>query len=279
MLVAAGSVSVLVGCSAVVGGGGSDGAGGRQTPTSNASSASAAAVTGDEFSGPAGSLPDSSIWTAETGAGGWGNHELQTYTADNAVLDGSGHLVISAVIGGTAANPTYTSARLTTAGKHSFTTGTLSARIKLPEGPGLLPAFWLLGSDVDQVGWPAAGEIDVVEAPHGTSTSSHNIHGPNSSDMSEDVSVSADVEHDTPLSRGYHVYSVTRTADSVTIRVDGKVANRLTRDTAPGDLAWVLDKPMDVLFSLAIGGDWPGAPTAATPATSTMTVDWVRLTE
>jgi beta-glucanase (GH16 family) len=217
------------------------------------------------------------VWTAQTGAGGWGNEELQTYTSDAVALDGKGHLAITAHIGGTAARPTYTSGRITTQGKYEFTNGTLSARIKLPDGPGLLPAFWLLGADVDQVGWPRAGEIDIVEAPHGTGSTSHNIHGPNRYLGSQDVPVSADVEHDPKLSDAFHVFSVTKTPDTITMRIDGEVATELTRDTAPPTLEWVFDQPMNILFSLAIGGKWPGNPTSATPSTSRMLIDWIRL--
>ena len=116
----------------------------------------------DDFDGSAGSQPDAAVWTAQTGSGGWGNDELQTYTADAAVLDGDGHLVITATIG---ADGQATSGRITTQTKRSFGAGTVAARIRLPDGPGLLPAFWLLGDSVETIGWPAAGEVDVVETP------------------------------------------------------------------------------------------------------------------
>lgn len=250
------------------------------TPAAARSSAPAAApgtVLRQDFSGPAGTPPDPSVWTAQTGGGGWGNDELQTYQAQDAVLDGRGHLVITAHIGGTPGHPTYTSARLTTAGKASFTTGTLSARIRLPDGQGLLPAFWLLGTDVDQVGWPAAGEIDVVETPDTTARSVHTVHAPTTTSDHQEVSASRTVAHSTPLSDGFHVYSVTRTADSITMAVDGHTAMTISRSTAPPTMRWVFDQPMAVLFSLAIGGNWPGAPDAATPTTARMVVDWVQL--
>lgn len=268
----------LTGCTA----GGT--AGDDRAPTSSGSasgapSASATPTTEhDDFTGAAGTPPDPSVWTAQTGAGGWGNDELQTYTRDAVALDGKGHLAITARIGGTASSPTYTSGRITTQGKYAFTNGTLSARIKLPDGPGLLPAFWLLGADIDQVNWPRAGEIDIVEAPHGTGSTSHNIHGPNRYLGSQDVPVSADVTHDPELSEAFHVFSVTKTADSITMSIDGEVVTELTRDTAPPTLEWVFDQPMNILFSLAIGGNWPGAPTSATPRTSHMLIDWIRLT-
>jgi beta-glucanase (GH16 family) len=116
----------------------------------------------DEFDGPANSAPDQSKWTYDLGAGGGGNHELEVYTdlRENSFLDGKGNLVIRAqrsTSGG------YTSARLKTQGKFSTAYGKIEARIKLPYGQGVWPAFWMLGSDIDSIGWPACGEIDVME--------------------------------------------------------------------------------------------------------------------
>ncbi|PZF57082.1 glycoside hydrolase family 16 protein [Curtobacterium sp. MCBD17_013] len=252
----------------------------QPAPTPNgtpSSTPSPSGVVRDDFDGTAGSPPDPSVWTAQTGAGGWGNGELQTYQAANGVLDGSGHLVLTAHVGGTPATPTYTSARLTTAGKFSFTTGTLSARIELPDGQGLLPAFWLLGSDVDHVGWPAAGEVDIVETPNTTADSVHTVHAPSTTSDTQDVASSTTVHHSTPLSDGFHVYSVSRTADSITTAIDGHTAMRITRSTAPPTMRWVFDQPMDVLFSLAVGGNWPGPPDASTPTTSRMVIDWIQV--
>ncbi|KQO62397.1 glycoside hydrolase family 16 protein [Curtobacterium sp. Leaf261] len=279
-----GALSGCTGAGAAGGSGSGDGddparsSDGASSAPSGTAGTQSADTERDDFTGKAGTPPDASVWTAQTGAGGWGNEELQTYTRDAVALDGKGHLAITAHIGGTASAPTYTSGRITTQGKYEFTNGTLSARIKLPDGPGLLPAFWLLGADVGQVGWPRAGEIDIVEAPHGTGSTSHNIHGPNRYLGSQDVPVSADVTHDPKLSEGFHVFSVTKTADSITMRIDGDVAAELDRATAPPTLDWVFDQPMNILFSLAIGGKWPGNPTSATPSTSRMLIDWIQLT-
>ncbi|MCI4658140.1 glycoside hydrolase family 16 protein [Cryobacterium zhongshanensis] len=236
-------------------------------------------VWSDEFDGPAGSLPNPANWTFQLGAGGWGNHELQTYTDTNARLDGDSHLLITAAIGTDAdGRPTYTSSRLTTAGKVTVQYGTLEARIRLPDGRGLLPAFWLLGDTVDTVGWPAAGEIDVVETPGSTARSAHHLHAAATTDRSADRSLSADVAHSPALSGDFHLYSVEREPGRVTIRVDGRAVLSATPDTAPADLAWAFDGPFQVLLDVAIGGDWPGAPDATTPAISQLIVDWVRLT-
>jgi hypothetical protein len=132
----------------------------------------------DEFDGPAGTAPDPSVWTPEIGDGsangnpGWGNNERQAYTGEpaNVALDGEGHLVIRALEAGADAPPcyygapcAYTSARIVTAGALEVAYGRIEARLKIPTGQGLWPAFWLLGHDLAEVGWPEAGEIDVME--------------------------------------------------------------------------------------------------------------------
>src|SRR6185369_1263761 len=141
-------------------------------PMASANSASAQTWTlvwSDEFDGPAGSAPSSSKWGYDIGGGGWGNNELETYTSrtQNASLDGDGNLVIS-VIKETFTGPDritreYTSARLLTKGKFEQRYGGFAARMKLPFGEALWPAFWMLGNDIDKVGWPGSGEIDIME--------------------------------------------------------------------------------------------------------------------
>lgn len=228
----------------------------------------------DEFDGPAGAAPDPAHWSAQTGAGGWGNHELQTYTASNGVLDGHGHLVITADIGPDG-GPPYTSARLTTHGKSSFGYGTVSARIQVPQGGSLVPAFWMLGSDVDTVGWPECGEIDVVEAPIDTHRTSHFLHGPGEDDPDHNVQAGGILMHTRAMSKGFHTYSVTRSPGHVVISVDGVVGTDITEATAPSALKWVFDGQFDLILSLAIGGSVPH-PTPSTPRTAQMVVDWVR---
>ena len=132
----------------------------------------------DEFDGPANSAPDPSKWTRDLGQSGWGNKELENYTnsTENAFLDGAGHLVIQAMRAGEGG---YTSARLKTQGLASFTYGRIEARMRIPYGQGIWPAFWMLGEDIKTNGWPRSGEIDIMEnigkepaTVHGT------VHGP-----------------------------------------------------------------------------------------------------
>ena len=125
----------------------------------------------DDFDGPAGSPPDPARWTAELGGGGWGNEELQTYTDDpaNLALDGEGNLLITAV--GSAAGDgerAWTSARITTLDKAHFRYGRIEVRARVPAGRGLWAAGWTMGKNIREVGWPAGGEIDVVEGVVGT---------------------------------------------------------------------------------------------------------------
>jgi beta-glucanase (GH16 family) len=229
----------------------------------------------DDFDGPAGSAPNPTHWVAAEGGGGWGNEELQHYRAGNAQLDGDSHLVIAALIDPLAPDSErYTSARLSSV--ESFTTGRLSARIILPDGPGLLPAFWAMGTDLEQVGWPAAGEIDIVETPAGTAHSVHSIHAP--SLLGErSAKINVDVTHDEPLSAGFHTYWVERTEGLIVIGIDDETVATFDRDRVDRDMEWVFDKPFSALFSLAIGGVWPGSPDETTPARSEMIIDWVRL--
>src|SRR5258708_36576450 len=119
-------------------------------------------VWSDEFNGKALAPPNSANWVYDLGAGGWGNRELETYTnsTDNAYQDGAGNLVIRAQ---RAPSGAYTSARIKTRGTFSFTYGRVAARLKIPQGQGIWPAFWMLGTDIPTAGWPACGEIDIME--------------------------------------------------------------------------------------------------------------------
>jgi len=228
----------------------------------------------EDFDGPAGSAPDPSVFSLDTGGGGWGNGELQEYTTDAVALDGEGALVITATIpqdGGP-----ITSGRLTTKGSFSFQAGRLEARIKLPEGQGLLPAFWLQGDSVDVVGWPGSGEIDIVETPSTTATSSHHVHGPVT--FTKKWSIGEGVRHDALLSDDYHVYGVTRGPGLIELTIDDEVVMTVTPDDMPEGGAWVFDLPMHMLFTLAVGGNWPGDPDETTPEVAEMKIDWIRFT-
>ena len=228
----------------------------------------------DDFDGAAGAKPDPNVWSIQTGGGGWGNDELQDYTEEAVALDGKGHLVITATIPGDGGTPT--SGRITSDEKWSFTFGRLSARIRLPEGQGLLPAFWLLGDSVDTVGWPAAGEIDVVETPNDTSRSIHHLHGPTG--RTDKWALNEGVDMPAPLADDFHVFTVEKQPGRVVIAVDDQVVMDVEEWDVPLPGRWVFDDPAHALFSLAVGGNWPGDPDSTTPVQNEMVIDWILYT-
>ena len=229
-------------------------------------------VVSDEFDGPAG--PVTGVWTAETGGGGWGNGEQQVYTdtTRNVRLDGKGHLLITARRDG----DTITSARLTTRGTYSLRYGTISARISMPSGQGLHPAFWLLGDSLEQVGWPRAGEIDVIETLN-TATDYHTgIHAPqDSSTRGQTVSASGPAPFE--LANTFRTYWMRKTPGRIVTGIDDRELFSVTpADLAP-DAQWVFDAPFHVLLNVAVGGDWPGPASGDNTFPATMTVDWIRV--
>ncbi|WP_240945677.1 glycoside hydrolase family 16 protein [Rhodococcus sp. HNM0569] len=229
----------------------------------------------EEFEGPRGGAPDPDDWNFEYGAGGWGNDELQTYTDDprNVYLDGNGHLVIAA----RSDERGITSVRMNTQGKFTFRYGTLAARIRLPAGTGLLPAFWLLGADFPEVGWPRSGEIDVIETPNDGSEYNASVHGP--TEAGEHWFETRTGRRGVDLTDDFHVYSLTKAPGTVTMLIDDIPVATFTEDDLPDDALWVFEQPAFVLFTLAVGGDWPGPPDRTTPNPSYMIVDWIRARE
>lgn len=242
-------------------------------------------VWSDEFDGVAGSLPDPTVWSAELGGGGWGCGQSQTYTdhPTNGSLDGEGHLALVARRepcrddGGLVADVdgTVTSARLVTKGRLHLRYGRIEARIKVPPGRGLWPAFWMLGADIDEVGWPECGEIDVMEVVGSQPTVVHGtLHGPGYAGLEHGVGHGHDVGVD--LAAHFHVYGVDWTPGRITWRLDGVPYSTLTRDDVPGD-RWPFTHDFFLLINLAVGGDWPSNAGDAPPLPATMLVDWVRV--
>jgi beta-glucanase (GH16 family) len=235
-------------------------------------------VWSDEFDGPAGARPDATRWAFETGGDGWGNGELQFHTADNATLNGAGHLVITArreTVGGRA----FTSARLTTRGKLARSYGRFEAALQIPTGKGLWPAFWLLGEDVGQpgVGWPACGEIDVMEArgaqPWRVSSA---LHGPGYAGGDALIAGYETPDHRS-LADHLHRYAVEWDADEVRFFVDDRLyhTERASRLRPPA--RWVFDHPFFLVLDLAVGGTFGGPPDESTPFPATLRVDYVRV--
>ncbi|MEV4476678.1 RICIN domain-containing protein [Nonomuraea salmonea] len=249
------------------------------TGTASAAPAPGPLVWSDEFDGPAGSAVDSSKWRFDIGGGGWGNNEHQYYTDStrNAAKDGNGNLVITA----RRENPAnyqchygtcqYTSARLLTAATFTRTYGRFEARMKLPRGQGIWPAFWMLGGTS---GWPDNGEIDIMEnigrepnTVHGT------IHGPG---YSGGGGIGAGYTIGAPFADAFHTFAVDWSPNLIVWYVDGVEFQRRT----PADLGgnrWVFDHPFFMIMNVAVGGNWPGYPDGSTTFPQTLTVDYVRV--
>ncbi|MEV4138327.1 family 16 glycosylhydrolase [Dactylosporangium sp. NPDC049742] len=251
-----------------------------------ASNPAAAAIGGltwsDEFDGAAGSAPNGSKWKYDVGGGGWGNNEQQYYTTStsNAALNGAGQLVITA----RRENPAnyqchygtcqYTSARLLTADRFTQAYGRFEARMKLPRGQGIWPAFWMLGADIGSNPWPNSGEIDIMEnigkepnTVHGT------IHGPGYSGAE---GIGAGYTIGAPFADAFHTFSVEWEPNVLRWYVDGNLYQTRTPADLGGD-RWVFDHPFFMLLNLAVGGYWPGYPDGTTQFPQTLTVDYVRV--
>ncbi|MFF5139927.1 ricin-type beta-trefoil lectin domain protein [Streptomyces sp. NPDC013157] len=247
--------------------------------------ASAAAVTfSDTFDGAAGSPVDSSKWTLETGDN-VNNHEREYYTSGtgNAALDGQGHLVITA----RKENPAnyqcwygtcqYTSARMNTSGKFSAQYGHVEARMKIPRGQGMWPAFWMLGTDIGSVGWPNSGEIDVMEnVGYEPSTVHGTIHGPGYSG-SNGIGAAYSLPNGQAFADGFHTFAVDWAPNSVKWSVDGTVYETRTPSDVGGN-TWAFNKPFFLILNLAVGGYWPGDPDGSTAFPAQLVVDSVSVT-
>lgn len=241
-------------------------------------------VWDDEFSGPAGAAPISTKWRLETGGNGWGNGELEYYTArtSNVSLDGDGHLQIVArrehYAGPDGVTREYTSARLQTKGLFQVTYGRIEARIKLPAGRGLWPAFWAVGSNIDSVGWPASGEIDVMEsAGQDPFEVSGSVHGP-AAGLSEGYAITSAACEADPLTGGFHTYGVDWSPGRVVFTLDGSSYETLTPTSLRSSERWVFNgRPYYLVLDLAVGGTGAGAPNSSTQFPARMLVDWVRV--
>jgi beta-glucanase (GH16 family) len=239
-------------------------------------------VWSDEFNAPDGSPVDTSKWVRESGGNGWGNQELEYYTTrpENAFQQG-GNLVIKVLqekyTGGDGVTRDYTSARMKTLGKFSQKYGRFEARIKIPQGQGIWPAFWMLGVDIDKIGWPKGGEIDIMESigkepatVHGT------IHGPGYSG-DKGIGFSYNLPPDQHFADDFHLYAVEWESKAIRFYVDDHLYATLTPADLPKGTKWVYAHPFFMLLNVAVGGGWPGSPDATTVFPQTMLVDYVRV--
>src|SRR5262249_42649000 len=237
----------------------------------------------DELDGPAVTGPDTTKWKFDIGGGGWGNNELESYTnrLDNAFIDGDGHLVIKSIketfTGPDGISRNYTSARLLTSGKFARRFGRFEARIKLPFGQGIWPAFWMLGDDISTVGWPACGEVDVMENIGREPSMNHgSLHGPGYSGGNSLTGAFA-LANDAHFSDDFHTFALEWEPNTLRFYVDGNLYETRTPADVPSGGSWVFDKPFFLLLNVAVGGTWPGTPNDTTVFPQTELVDYVRV--
>ena len=258
--------------------------------TANTASSDWVMAWSDEFNDPAGTPPNPNVWTHELGDGalneivGWGNNELQYYTdsTDNAAMDGDGNLVIRTTKVNTDTTDLvcwygaceYTSARLLSWHKAEFKYGRIESRIKVPFGAGLWPAFWTLGTDINEVHWPQTGEIDIMEfvgrepfEVFGT------IHGPG---YFGGNSFGDTYTFGEPVSDNYHTFAIEWGPDKIDWYVDGIHYHSAVPDNvSPNE--WVFNHPFFMLLNVAVGGNFGGAVGHDTTFPQTMRGDYVRV--
>jgi hypothetical protein len=213
---------------------------------------------------------NTTFWNYEQGASGWGNNELENYTnlTDNVHID-SGYLHITAL------NPSgtsYTSGRINTAGKQQFTYGRVDVRAKMPEGKGIWPALWMLGSNYVSIGWPRCGETDIMELlGHEPSIVHGTVHWFSNEHLSRTNSYTLS---NGKFSSGFHLFSVVWTPNKLIWMVDKQQYFYLTREEIP---SFPFDLPQFIICNVAVGGNWPGVPDETTVFPQHMIVDYVRV--
>ena len=242
-------------------------------------------VWSDEFNDAAGTAPDPLKWGYDIGIGynGWGNNELEYYTnrTANSYQDGNGNLVIKALketfTGTDGITRFYTSARLVTRGVFEPKYGRVEARIKLPYGQGLWPAFWMLGNDVNSSGWPNCGEIDIMEnigkeprVVHGS------LHGPGYFGATP-LTGTTSIPGPAILADDFHIFAVEWDPTEIRFYFDNTLYQTQNAATLNSNQRWVFDHPFYILMNVAVGGDWPGPPDGTTIFPQTMLVDYVRV--
>lgn len=231
-------------------------------------------VWNDEFDGTA---LDRAKWSVEVNADGGGNQELQYYTDRPENLRvAKGELVITSrqehFTGPDGQMRRYTSGRIKTKGKFERMHGRFEARMKLPRGQGMWPAFWMLGANIDEVGWPACGEIDIMENIGKEPAMMHgSIHGPGYSGA-EGLNAS----YAAPLD-GWHVFAVDWYPNRIDFYMDGVRYATRTPEGLPKGGVWSFEHPFYVILNNAVGGSWPGTPDASTKFPQELRVDYVRV--
>jgi beta-glucanase (GH16 family) len=236
-----------------------------------------------EFNEPAGTPPNPKFFKYDLGGGGWGNKEMQWYNEESVQTNGSGQLVISA----TKIPPTqngdlpyncfgdcqYFSGRINTQGKVRFKYGRLEARIQMPSGTGVWPAFWLLGSNIVAKSWPTSGEIDVVEL-RGREPDKviATAHGPGYSGANGKSNI---IDSPTSLSAGFHTYAIEWAANKISWFLDGKLFHSITPATVKPN-TYVFNQDFFMILNVAMGGEFDGGALDTSIDKAEMKVDYIR---
>jgi beta-glucanase (GH16 family) len=246
-------------------------------------------IWSDEFNSSASpSAPDPAIWRFETGGNGFGNRELETYCSygssqppcdlahPNAFVDKDGYLHIVARSDG---HDHYSSARIKTEGLKSFQYGRIEARIKVPQGQGFWPAFWMLGDNIQQVRWPACGELDIMEnVGKKPGTIYGSIHG--TGFTGTQIGLPFTLPRNQAFGDAFHIFGLLWSPHKIEYYVDdpAHVYASFTPSSLPKGAVWPFDDgKFFFLLNLAVGGDWPGPPAASSRFPQEMLVDYVRV--
>jgi beta-glucanase (GH16 family) len=235
-------------------------------------------VWSDEFNDGKGTAVDSSKWNLVNKGDGFGNNELEFYTnrTDNAAMDGNGFLVITAKKEAYLGRD-YTSARLESNGKFERAYGRVEARIKIPRGQGIWPAFWMLGNNIGSVSWPTCGEIDIMENIGKEPSIVHgSLHGPGYSGGNP-LGAAYTLPNGEKFADAFHVFAIEWETNVIRFYVDDHLYETRTSADVPANAKWVYDHPFYILLNVAVGGQWPGSPDGTTTFPQTMTVDYVRV--
>jgi len=231
-------------------------------------------VLQEEFDEDGAPSPD--LWSYEIGRGqnGWGNNELQFYTDRPENVEVRNGILIITARRENYQGAAYTSARLITKDKFEQAYGRFEARIRVPYGQGMWPAFWMLGADIDTNPWPGAGEIDIMEYRGQEPTVVlGSVHGPGYS-AGNAITKRYDLINDR-FDTGFHVFGIEWGKEYVNFYVDDVLYNQITPEDVTGE--WVFNKPFYILINLAVGGDFVGSPNSETVFPQTMLVDYVRV--
>ncbi len=225
-------------------------------------------VWSEEFGG---SALNEETWNYDIGFGnsGWGNNELQYYrsgTSNLVIADGKASFIAKQENFGSAQ---YTSARIQSKGKYDVQYGRIEARIKVPMGQGIWPAFWMLGSNIDAVGWPECGEIDILEHVNNEMQVHGTLHWDNNGHQYQGGSISTDPTI-------YHNYAIEWDAEQIRWYLDGVLY--YYRNITAAQYS-EFHQPFFFILNVAVGGNWPGSPDNTTVFPAVMEVDFIRVYE